>query len=332
MTKPAAPTTRRLLAVDDNRLILRIIEDFFVPNGWEVVTADDVAAARTVLSAFDPDVIVSDVVMPGTDGWTFFEEVRKRGKTASVPFIFLTVESELPHRLRGLHLGADDYLTKPFEVEELLARAERLLEKSAAFKRAIGAEGDAMLAGQAAHLAISDLLQILSLNGKDGTVRLQRNPEDGRVEFVKGRIVDAQCGNARGPKALYRMLSWKDASFRVLPRVGEAPGPTIAAPTATLLMDGLVSLDEWSRWKPLLPEAAALLELADDTLRRLAQGGLKPAERDLIARSRGGIRVEDAIEASPFPDAEVAEAICTLLERGVFQGASGDRKVPTAPR
>ena len=120
---------RRLLAVDDNRLILRVIEDFFVPHGWEVVAVDGARAALDVLRVTTPDAIVSDILMPGMDGWEFFDEVRRAPATAATPFVFLTVEGELPQRLRGLHLGADDYMTKPFAVEELHARVERLVVK-----------------------------------------------------------------------------------------------------------------------------------------------------------------------------------------------------------
>jgi len=319
----------RLLAVDDNRLILRVIHDYFVPKGWDVTIVESVAAARAALAAADPDIIVSDILMPEVDGWTFFEDVRKRKATASVPFVFLTVERELPQRLRGLHLGADDYMTKPFAVEELYVRIERLLERSAALKRARNAPGASLLAGSVEHLAISDLLQILSLNGKDGTVRLQRGDDEGRIEFAGGRIVDAAAGPARGAKALFRMLGWADATFRVLSREDEVPEATIAAPTATVLMDGLVALDEWARWGELLPDPATRIELSEDARGRLFGHALTPAEFDLLARSKKGITVAEAIDASPHPDAKVAEAICTLLARGVVRATTEGSEAST---
>jgi len=321
MNDGSQPTARRrrLMAVDDNRLILRVIEDFFVPKGWEVTTAENVAAARPALAVASPDVIVSDILMPEIDGWTFFEDVRKRKETAWVPFVFLTVERELPQRLRGLHLGADDYMTKPFAVEELEARIERLLDRSAALKRARAEGVGALLAGSVEHLAISDLLQILALNGKEGTVELHRKDDHGRIEFVGGRIVDAAAGAARGTKALFRMLGWADATFRVMPREGEVFEATIAVATSTVLMDGLVSLDEWTRWEGLLPGAKTRIELADDARSRLHGQTLRPVEFDLLARSKAGITVANALEDSPHPDAAVAEAICTLLARGIVR-------------
>jgi DNA-binding response OmpR family regulator len=321
---------RRLLAVDDNKLILRVIEDFFVLKGWSVTTAENVAAARHALAQASPDVIVSDILMPEIDGWTFFEDVRKRQETAWVPFVFLTVERELPQRLRGLHLGADDYMTKPFAVEELEARIERLLERSVAAKRARADDSNALLAGSAEHLAISDLLQLLALNGKEGTVELTRRGDEGRIEFVRGRIVDAAAGSARGTKALYRMLGWTDATFRVMPREHEIGEATITSPTATVLMDGLVSLDEWSRWAGLLPGAETRIELAADARSRLHGQTLRPVEFELLSRARSGITVASALEDIPHPDTQVAEAICTLLARGIVRSvtARGEKGAP----
>jgi len=331
MTSAPNDTRRplRLLAVDDNRLILRVIHDYFVPKGWEVTTAESVAAARIALAVATPDVIVSDILMPDVDGWTFFENVRKHKATSSVPFVFLTVERELPQRLRGLHLGADDYMTKPFAVEELYIRIERLLARGAALKAAQDAPGASLLAGSVAHLAISDLLQILSLNGKDGTVRLQCGDDDGRIEFSAGRIVDAQAGAARGTKALFRMLGWSDATFRVLSRHDDVEHPTIGAATATVLMDGLIALDEWARWRELLPNPATRIELSDDARGRLFGHALSPAEFDLLARSKKGVTVAEAIDASPHPDSKVAEAICTLLARGVVRATTKGSEAST---
>jgi len=137
MTPMRGPNERRrLLAVDDNRLILQVIDDFFTPQGWDALCVTSAREALASLEDETPDAIVSDILMPGMDGWEFLEAVRRRSATAAVPFLFLTIEAELPHRLRGLQLGADDYITKPFAVEELHARIERLLERKAALESA----------------------------------------------------------------------------------------------------------------------------------------------------------------------------------------------------
>ena len=328
MTSETAPGPRRLLAVDDNRLILRVVADFFTPHGWSVTQAVGVPAAREALARELPDAIVSDILMPEVDGWVFFEELRRDPKTASIPFIFLTVEGDLPQRLRGLHLGADDYMTKPFDVEELLVRVTRLVERRATLDRARHG-GEALLAGSVEHLAISDLLQILSLNGKDGTVALVQGAIEGRIEFVSGQIVHAVAGSARGPKALFRMLGWTGATFRVLPRSEAPEARSISGSTSNVLMDGLVSLDEWARWKESLPDEGARLAMTPEARDKLHGHNVTPAEFDLLARAKTGVTVARALEESPHPDAEIAEAISTLIARGILEAGVEDERSPS---
>lgn len=319
MTQNGAEDGRapRLLVVDDSRLILRMVRDYFRERGYEVVEAGNGSEALALLEAGVPDIILSDILMPVMDGWDFFEEVRRRPEAADVPFIFLTVESELPKRLRGFHIGADDYIVKPFAVEELHARVERLLDRRRAFEEARRG-GDALLAGSGEHLAISDLLQILSLNRKDGVVHLRQGNDEGRIVLDNGGIVHAACGKAKGKKALYRMLGWSSALFRVIPREVEPEERSLSDPTANALMDGLVSFDEWNRWRVLLPEDDAALDLAPDAKTRLADHQVTAAEFDVMARAKAGATVRAVLDESALSDAELAEAVCTLVARGVL--------------
>jgi hypothetical protein len=252
------------------------------------------------------------------DGWALFEEVRRHPDTSEVPFIFLTVESELPKRLRGFHVGADDYIIKPFAVEELHARIERILERRRALEEARRG-GDALLAGSGEHLAISDLLQILALNHKDGVVHLRQGDEDGRIVFENGEMVHAASGGARGRKALYRMLGWASAMFRVVPREDTPEERSLSDPTANALMDGLVALDEWNRWRGSLPADETVLELTPDAKTRLGDHPITAAKFDVMARAKGGATVRAILDESAIPDAELAEAICALLSRGALR-------------
>lgn len=311
------PSTRRLLIVDDDRLVLRIIRDFFVPHGYEVDEALDGAQALALLDRTIPDIILADVLMPNLDGWELFEQVRGRTTMAQVPFVFLTTERDLPQRLRGFHLGADDYITKPFDVEELHARVERILQRQEELAAAVFGAGT-LLTGAVRHMPLSDLLQILSLNGKDGTVVLKQGAESGVIAFAGGHILHAACGAVSGPKALYRMLGWVGATFRVLPPGRENHPLSVDGPTTSVLMDGLVSLDEWNRWHAMLPDAGAVLEVAPDAGERLGPRRLAPAEEEVLDRAKGGVGVGELLETSPLPDADLAEAMCTLISSGVL--------------
>ena len=125
------------------------------------------------------------------------------------------------------------------------------------------------------------------------------------------------------------MLGWADASC-VLARGGEPGERTIGGPTSMVLMDGVVSLDEWARWAELLPESDSRLELADDARMRLSGHPLRPVEYDVLARAKTGVTVAEAIEQSPHADSAIAEAICTLMARGIVRSLPVGRGSKTA--
>ncbi len=312
-----SPSCRTLLAVDDSRLVLQIIRDFFTPRGFEVLEASDGAEALRRLSDAAPDAIVSDVLMPEMDGWSLFHEVRTRPSTADVPFVFLTVEADLPKRLQALRLGADDYLVKPFEVEELHARITRLIERREALRRLPGIE-EGWLAGNVDFLSLADLLQLLALNAKDALVRVRRGSESGEIVFERGEMLHAACGRVVGAKALYRILGWKGATFVLGPLPGPPAECTLRGPATQLLMDGLVSLDEWNRWQEQLPPRRTSLHLVRGARKKLREQEMTPAEQEVLARVHPAITLADLLEVSPLPDADLAEAVCTLRERGVL--------------
>jgi two-component system phosphate regulon response regulator OmpR len=117
-----------LLIVDDDMRIRTLLTRFLGSHGFRVTAAASAAEARRHLSLIDFDLLVVDVMMPGESGVEFTEALRK---TSAVPVLMLTARSEIPHRIRGLEVGADDYLAKPFEPRELLLRINAILKRGA---------------------------------------------------------------------------------------------------------------------------------------------------------------------------------------------------------
>lgn len=113
------PKGIKILLVDDEPNILNFLELGLQNEGYETRTAQDGISAITALKQFQPHVVVLDVMMPGMDG---FEVCRMLKKTENVAVIMLTARDEVDDRVKGLNLGADDYMVKPFSFEELLAR------------------------------------------------------------------------------------------------------------------------------------------------------------------------------------------------------------------
>jgi len=118
-----------LLLVDDDAPILRMLERTLTAEGYEVVAAADGGAALAAVERNLPDAIVLDVSMPGMDGLAVTRRLRAKG--LRVPILLLTARDAVHERVAGLDAGADDYLVKPFDVDELSARVRALLRRNA---------------------------------------------------------------------------------------------------------------------------------------------------------------------------------------------------------
>jgi DNA-binding response OmpR family regulator len=122
---PAKKTT--ILAADDDPQILRLVTRNLQFDGYDVIAVSDGQAALEQIEAHAPDLALLDVMMPRLDGFTVTQRVRE---FSAVPIIILTARGQDQDKIHGLDLGADDYLTKPFSVEELLARVRAVIRRS----------------------------------------------------------------------------------------------------------------------------------------------------------------------------------------------------------
>ncbi|KZB82506.1 response regulator transcription factor [Amycolatopsis regifaucium] len=118
----------RLLVVDDEPHIADLVATVARYEGWEAVTAGSGEAALERAAEFAPDIVVLDLMLPGIDGFTVLDKLREAG--TAVPVVFLTAKDATADRVAGLTRGGDDYLVKPFSVEELMARLRAVLRRS----------------------------------------------------------------------------------------------------------------------------------------------------------------------------------------------------------
>jgi two-component system phosphate regulon response regulator OmpR len=163
MTIAADSALRHLLIVDDDNRIRELLKQFLIRYGFRVTTAASAAAARRLLETLDFDLLVVDVMMPDEDGLSLTRWLRARGGMAgTTPVLILTARDLADDRIAGLRLGADDYLAKPFEPEELVLRIEAILRRVAA---PIGARVIGL------GLCSFDVSRG-ELNGADGPIRL----------------------------------------------------------------------------------------------------------------------------------------------------------------
>jgi DNA-binding NarL/FixJ family response regulator len=120
---------KRLLVVDDDPGLLLAVAETLRAEGYDVKTARRGAEALIIVAQTLPDLIISDIRMPGMDGYQLVRNLRSNARTRLVPIVFLTAKDEIADRIQGFRTGVDAYLTKPFEPEELAAIVRAILQR-----------------------------------------------------------------------------------------------------------------------------------------------------------------------------------------------------------
>ena len=118
---------QKILIVDDDTNICELLNLYLEKDGFETVTANDGEQAVEFAQRYNPDLILLDIMLPKLDGWQVCREIRKTSKT---PIIMLTAKGETFDKILGLELGADDYVSKPFDTKEVIARIKAVLRRS----------------------------------------------------------------------------------------------------------------------------------------------------------------------------------------------------------
>jgi DNA-binding response OmpR family regulator len=201
-----------VLIVEDELKIRELLRGYFEREGFSVVTTASGAEAITLASTADPDLIVLDLRLPDVAGETVAAEIRRKGAT---PILMLTAKAGEEDRIRGLELGADDYVTKPFSPREVVLRARAILRRAGAPSAAGGAGGPASFGdgtltideerrevtvrGEAVELTATEFGILAALATRPGRV-YSRGELLNRVrgyEFASERTVDSHVKNLR---------------------------------------------------------------------------------------------------------------------------------------
>jgi DNA-binding NarL/FixJ family response regulator len=142
MKETSVKEHKRLLLIDDDPNLILLVKDYLEFRGYEVITAENGREALEVLEQELPDMIICDVMMPEMDGYTFVNQVRQSERTSWIPILFLSAKGQSQDKIKGLNIGADVYMVKPFEPEELVAQVEASLKQAFRQRQQTGGGND----------------------------------------------------------------------------------------------------------------------------------------------------------------------------------------------
>ncbi len=229
-----------LLVVDDDDGIRRLLRDWLKAQGFRVTEAANAAKARARMAMMDFDLIVLDVMMPGEDGFSLTAAIRQ---TAQTPILLLTARGDPGDRIRGLSLGADDYLAKPFEPEELVLRIEAILRRAAPRARAARVafggwtydlDAQELRRGQTrVRLTGGEAALLTALAARPGEP-VSREALAARTSGGEERSVDVQVARLRrkiepDPRAPVHLQTVRGAGYRLAAHAAESEVTAIAA-------------------------------------------------------------------------------------------------------
>jgi DNA-binding response OmpR family regulator len=306
-----------LLLVDGDPRSLRVLEVSLKKAGFNVTTAVTGKDALEKVGLAPPDLIISETALEEVDGYAFCRKLKANAAWTEIPFVFLTAQTEIENKIRGLELGVDDYLTKPIYIKEIVTRIRILLQKRQRARIEERRDGRTRFSGRLSDMAVVDLIQTIEISRKSGLIQFTgEGGKQAAIYFRDGKVIDAEAGPLAGEDAVYRLLTWNDGEFEVVFRTVRRRD-VIQMSSQGLLMEGMRRLDEWGRLLEQLPPLESRFEVdAKELALRL---GEIPDEHNAILRLFDGRRtLMEVIDASDYGDLECLEVIAKLYFEGLL--------------
>jgi len=330
-----------ILIVDDDTLIRRIMRDTLLTVPATVVEATNGEEAIKVARAETPDLIFIDTMMPGLDGFQTAEILKQDPITSPIPLVFVSALGTSSHKVRGLDLGAEDYIAKPIDPEELKARVRSILRRTRPKPAAPAppppqVEPQSAAKGQLQSMPLSSLVRWLEMEKRSARLVLSRGTAEGEIVFQDGRMTHARQEARRGNPALFHLLAWEDGTFNIMPPTVPTDAEcVVTGSTEELLQESARRSKDTAALRGQFP-ADALLEIPSG-LRAGVQADLPAAGASLVDLLDGTRTLDRVLADSPLDSWTTLNVLQGLLAVSVLgwteAGGSGQprRSIPRLP-
>lgn len=243
----ASSKTVKLLVAEDNPLVRNLVAKGLEPICEVMIAADGADALLQVIDT-PPDVILCDYNMPGLNGRQLFEKLRAREATRHIPFLFMASRSDIEERLRPLIEGAEDFISKPFLLKDLVRSAKKVIDRLHLEKLQKLASRPGVIQGRLEEMSMIDLLQSLEMGQKSCRLIVQKGTDRAELYFATGQCRDAKINDLAGDDAVFKVVLWTEGEFEIDFNAANASTATTTTRSTTgLLMEAMRLLDEANR-------------------------------------------------------------------------------------
>jgi CheY-like chemotaxis protein len=254
----------KVLIVDDDPFLVIFLKLHFSEIGIEIEDAGNGIEALEKTDNFKPDVVLSEITLPRMNGYELHYQLRNNPESKYIPFIFLTRKDDIPDQLKGFKMGVDDYVCKPFEINDLVMRIQRAVERAEKIRIF---RTKAEFSGNLSQILWTDIFQLIELNYKTGEL-LFLSPEGdhiGKALFSNGRLINAKVGHFEGEEAFYMLMMTRKGFFEFYSKTDDTT-PAINSSNASLLLQGSRMIEDYQGLCRLLPDLNRSVKLTTNKL------------------------------------------------------------------
>ena len=304
---------KKILIVDSDTNNIVPLKMELSKAGYEVICWDDGQKALELAKSLQADLIISEVDLPQVNGHVLFKELHSIPACKSIPFIFLSNQKRVDDRIKSMELGVDDYITKPYYVEEVVARVDALFNEIILLQDD-QTQTDKGFSGSLTEMNLVDLIQTIELGKKSAVLKLQHNSQIGLIYIDKGEVIDAALDDLTPQQSLMRMFTWTIGTFYV--EISELDRDRkIDTPNKELITIGMKRSNEWEQLKQGLPSLNAVVVKTD----RNSYEELSEDEQDMVSNLEKKNVLYNLIERSRFDDLKALELVKKLYQKGYLQ-------------
>jgi len=300
---------RILLAVNDPDRFQKLKKEL-VRTGNEVQIADNGITALKRCSEFRPHLLASELNLKNLDGHHLLREVRAQAGCKQIPFVLMSEHRSVAERVHSINLGVDDYISIPFETEEVVVKFTILLkelEKYEAYARPVSRG----FSGYLSDINLVELLQTLEVGKKSCVVKIHHENYEGSIFLKEGQLYDASYANLPARDALFKMFTWNEGSFRVdLKEVGGIQ--EFNESNSQLIAQGANYKADWLKAIQNLPVLTTSVKPGRD----IAINNRPDIEISLLNSIQNVSKLEDIIEQFGEDEFETIRLLARLLKKG----------------
>ena len=310
--------SKQLVLMVDDELDNRVMMRYFLESwGYEVELASNGKEALEKVAEQRPALILLDLEMPVMDGFEACNLLKSDPETEDIPVIMFTGLEATSDKVKGIRKGADDYVVKTVDPEEIQARIEMILRRSQRYERPTATSGNgdgAVLSGSLEDKCFPEAFQLAMAYGESGTLELKNGDDIGYVFLIDGAAVHAEYGELESEEAFYELALWDKGQFSY--KVGDSSlKRTIEASSQGLLMEATRRMDEWNLIASKIPSL-------DVIPHRIASGASEPirltkADWNVLSRMNGEKTIRELSQELGTDPHETGRVIFGLLTAGV---------------